>query len=173
MSSSTRAATPSTTSANRGAFSGRSAFIFAAIGSAVGLGNIWRFPAVAYNNGGGAFMLPYLIALVTAGIPLLFIDYAIGHRWRGSAPLAWRRVKRWAEFIGWWQVLICVIIAVYYALIIAWAIDYMGFSTTQAWGDDAAAYFVRFTQADALVDPTTAGLGGSLVWPVLVSIIVV
>ncbi|MGO2825812.1 MAG: sodium-dependent transporter, partial [Brachybacterium alimentarium] len=48
------------TSADRGAFSGRTAFIFAAIGSAVGLGNIWRFPAVAYENGGGAFILPYL-----------------------------------------------------------------------------------------------------------------
>ena len=56
--------------ADRGAFSGRTAFIFAAIGSAVGLGNIWRFPAVAYDNGGGAFILPYLVALLTAGIPL-------------------------------------------------------------------------------------------------------
>src|SRR5699024_8807795 len=59
--------------ADRGAFSGRTAFIFAAIGSAVGLGNIWRFPSVAYENGGGAFILPYLIALLTAGVPLLFL----------------------------------------------------------------------------------------------------
>ncbi|GAB2536806.1 sodium-dependent transporter [Brachybacterium huguangmaarense] len=173
MSSTPSSGTATTERANRGAFSGRSAFIFAAIGSAVGLGNIWRFPAVAYNNGGGAFILPYLIALITAGIPLLFIDYAIGHRWRGSAPLAWRRVKRWAEFIGWWQVLICVVIAIYYALIIAWAVDYMGFSFTQAWGSDAAGFFIDFTQADALVDPSTASLGGALVWPVLISIVVV
>lgn len=154
-------------SADRGAFSGRSAFIFAAIGSAVGLGNIWRFPAVAYANGGGAFMIPYLVALITAGIPMLFVDYAIGHRWRGSAPLAWRRMKRWTEFVGWWQVLICVVVAAYYALILAWAVDYIGFSFTQAWGDDAAAFFGSFTQAPA---PGDAHIVGSFVTPVLLSI---
>ena len=74
-------------------FSSRWAFLLAAIGSAVGLGNIWRFPYVAYDNGGGAFLLPYLIALLTAGIPLLFLDYALGHRYRGSAPLTFRRIK--------------------------------------------------------------------------------
>ena len=67
-------------------FSGQLGFILSAIGSAVGLGNIWRFPGVAYENGGGAFMVPYLIALLTAGIPILFLDYAVGHRFRGSAP---------------------------------------------------------------------------------------
>ena len=56
----------------RETFSGRRAFIFAAIGSAVGLGNIWRFPYVTYENGGGAFILPYIVALLTAGIPLVF-----------------------------------------------------------------------------------------------------
>ena len=65
--------------------------LLAAIGSAVGLGNIWRFPYTTYENGGGAFIIPYLIALLTAGIPLLFLDYAIGHRHRGGAPLSYRR----------------------------------------------------------------------------------
>ena len=59
--------------AKRETFSGRKAFIMAAIGSAVGLGNIWRFPYTTYENGGGAFIIPYLIALLTAGIPLLFL----------------------------------------------------------------------------------------------------
>lgn len=140
-------------SARRGAFSGRSAFIFAAIGSAVGLGNIWRFPAVAYANGGGAFILPYLVALLTAGIPLLFVDYAIGHRWRGAAPLAWRRLKRWTEFIGWWQVLICIIIALYYALIIAWALNYTIFSVDKRWGDDPQTFFIaEYTRAQTGAD---------------------
>ncbi|WP_114854123.1 sodium-dependent transporter [Brachybacterium sp. YJGR34] len=139
--------TGTTARADRGAFSGRAPFIFAAIGSAVGLGNIWRFPAVAYENGGGAFILPYLVALLTAGIPLLFLDYAIGHRWRGSAPAAWRRFTRWTEFIGWWQVLICVIIAAYYALIIAWATNYTIFSVDQRWGDDPGGFFGEYTQA--------------------------
>lgn len=68
----------------------RAGFLLAAIGSAIGLGNIWRFPYVAYENGGGAFLVPYLIALLTAGIPLLILEYTIGHRYRGSPPLAFR-----------------------------------------------------------------------------------
>ena len=123
-----------TRAVKREAFGSRNVFILSAIGSAVGLGNIWRFPYVAYKNGAGAFLVPYLCALITAGIVLLFLDYAIGHRYRGSAPLAMRRLNRKAEALGWWQVLICVVIAVYYAAIIAWATMYTGFSATLAWG---------------------------------------
>jgi NSS family neurotransmitter:Na+ symporter len=86
--------------ANRGMFSSRRVFILAAIGSAVGLGNIWRFPYVAYENGGGAFMLPYLVALFTAGIPFLFLEYALGHKYRGSAPLSFARLSRGTEGLG-------------------------------------------------------------------------
>ncbi|WP_347755976.1 sodium-dependent transporter [Agrococcus sp. ProA11] len=133
---------------DRGRFSNKTVFILAAIGSAVGLGNIWRFPYVAYEGGGGAFILPYLIALLVAGIPLLLLDYAIGHSQRGSAPLAFARLSRRLEFIGWWQVAICVVIAVYYAAILAWSAQYVGFSFTQAWGDDPEGFlFGDFLQA--------------------------
>jgi NSS family neurotransmitter:Na+ symporter len=70
-------------SGTRENWTSRSGFIIAAVGSAVGLGNIWRFPYVAYENGGGAFLIPYLLALITAGLPLLFLDYATGHRSSG------------------------------------------------------------------------------------------
>lgn len=126
--------TATTQAPPREAFGSRNVFILSAIGSAVGLGNIWRFPYVAYEGGGGAFLIPYLCALLTAGIPLLFFDYAIGHRFRGSAPLAFRRLHRRAEALGWWQVLICVVIAVYYAVIIAWAAMYTWFSAQLTWG---------------------------------------
>ena len=125
----------------RGRFSTRGVFIMAAIGSAVGLGNIWRFPYVAYENGGGAFLIPYLVALFCAGIPFLFLDYAMGHRHRGSSPLSWARLRRGTEAMGWWHVMICVVIAVYYAAIIAWALRYTVFSVDKAWGDDPEGYF--------------------------------
>jgi NSS family neurotransmitter:Na+ symporter len=112
----------------------RVGFILAAIGSAVGLGNIWRFPGVAYENGGGAFMVPYLVALLTAGIPLLIMEFTIGRRHRGSAPVAFRAGGKGAEAIGWWQVAISIVIAVYYAAIIAWAGWYGWFSIKQQWG---------------------------------------
>ncbi|WP_417554779.1 sodium-dependent transporter [Microbacterium sp.] len=137
-----------TQSTRREAFGSRNVFILSAIGSAVGLGNIWRFPYVAYEGGGGAFLIPYLCALLTAGIPLLFFDYAIGHRFRGSAPLAFRRMHRAAEPLGWWQVLICVVIATYYAVIIAWAAMYTWFSAQITWGagNEDHFFFTDFLQ---------------------------
>ena len=125
----------------RESFTGRKAFILTAIGSAVGLGNIWRFPYITYENGGGAFLVPYLIALLTAGIPILLFDYAIGHKFRGSPPMAFKRLHPGAEVIGWFQVGICFLISLYYAAIIAWAASYTWFSLTQAWGDDAEGFF--------------------------------
>ncbi|HSK24645.1 MAG TPA: sodium-dependent transporter [Egicoccus sp.] len=118
----------------------RAGFLLAAIGSAVGLGNIWRFPYVAYDNGGGAFVLPYLVALITAGIPILVLEYGIGHRFRGSAPLSMRRLHRKAEVLGWWQVGVCFVISSYYAVVIAWAAAYTGFSFDLAWGDDPEGF---------------------------------
>lgn len=121
-------------------------FIFAAIGSAVGLGNIWRFPGVAYDNGGGAFMVPYLVALLVAGIPILFFDYAIGHRFRGSPPLAFARLHPRAESLGWFQVTISAVIAIYYAVVVAWAASYFFFSFDLRYGADAGAFFGEFLQ---------------------------
>ncbi len=147
-------ATAPTRPRTREAFGSRNVFILSAIGSAVGLGNIWRFPYVAYEGGGGAFLIPYLCALLTAGIPLLFFDYAIGHRFRGSAPLAFRRIHRRAEPLGWWQVLICAIIAVYYAVIIAWAAMYTWFSAQLAWGEgnEEGFFFTEFLQLGDVAD---------------------
>ena len=115
--------------------------MFAAIGSAVGLGNIWRFPYVAYENGGGAFIIPYLIALITAGIPLLLLDYAIGHRYRGSPPLAFRHVSKYFEPFGWWNVLTNVVICTYYAVILGWAVSYTFYSVTGTWGAQPESFF--------------------------------
>ncbi len=127
----------------RETFSSRRAFMFAAIGSAVGLGNIWRFPYITYDNGGGAFIVPYLVALLTAGIPLLFLDYALGHRHRGSPPLAFRRLNKVFEPFGWWNVLANVIICIYYAVILGWAASYTYFSLVGAWGEDPATFLFK------------------------------
>ncbi|MEU4921188.1 sodium-dependent transporter [Streptomyces parvus] len=151
----------------------RAGFLLAAIGSAVGLGNIWRFPAIAYDNGGGAFLLPYLIALLTAGIPLLIMEYAVGRKYRLSPPAALRRMARPAEAIGWWQVAISFVIATYYAVIIAWAVRYVGFSVGQQWGDDPEAFLF----GDFLRAPDTPGFLDGFVpgvfWPLVVVWVVV
>ena len=131
-------------------WSGQLGFLIAAIGSAIGLGNIWRFPGVAYTNGGGAFIVPYVIALLAAGLPILFLDYALGHRFRGSPPAVFRRLSTRLEWLGWFQVFICFVIMTYYAVVVAWSLRYMFFSVNIAWGDDAAGFFQHYIGMDRL-----------------------
>jgi NSS family neurotransmitter:Na+ symporter len=121
----------------------RAGFILAAVGSAIGLGNIWRFPYMAFDNGGGAFLIPYFFALLTAGIPIMILEFSFGHRMKGGAPLAFARLRRSWEWLGWWQVLVSFVIAVYYVAVIGWAISYIGFGFTQAWGDSPVAFFTE------------------------------
>ncbi|MFG6119571.1 MULTISPECIES: sodium-dependent transporter [Thalassobacillus] len=147
----------------------RAGFILAAMGSAIGLGNIWRFPAVAYENGGGAFFIPYLFALLTAGIPLLIMEFTIGHKYRGSAPLSFFRMNKKTEWLGWWAVLVSFVISTYYAVIIAWAISYSFFAFNLSWGQDTEA-FLFSDYLNLSVDP---GQTGSLVPGVFFPLLIV
>jgi len=129
-------------SGNRENWSARSGFIIAAIGSAVGLGNIWRFPYVAYENGGGAFLIPYLVAIFAAGLPLLFLDYAVGHKYRSAPPTAYKKFFK-AESLGWWQVMVTLMIGIYYASVLSWAGSYIFYSVGQKWGEDTESFFFK------------------------------
>jgi neurotransmitter:Na+ symporter, NSS family len=117
-------------------------FIMAAIGSAIGLGNIWRYPYVVYDNGGGAFLLPYFIAIATAGIPILVMEYALGNRSRGSAPVAYRGLSQRWEWLGWWQAAVTFLIGTYYMVIIGWVLAYIYFSFGAQWGSDTEGFFL-------------------------------
>ncbi|MGI2329292.1 sodium-dependent transporter [Planococcus sp. YIM B11945] len=143
----------------------RAGFVMAAIGSAVGLGNIWRFPYVAYENGGGAFFIPYLFALLTAGIPILIMEFTIGQKFRGSAPLSFFRMTgKKMEWLGWWAVFVSFFISCYYAVIIAWSIRYTIFSFNQAWGTDTEGFLFN----DFLHLTVQPGQTGSIVWGVFI-----
>ncbi|MBE7216597.1 sodium-dependent transporter [Shewanella benthica] len=125
----------------------RVGFILAAVGSAIGLGNIWRFPYMAYENGGGAFFIPYLFAMISAGIPFMIMEFSLGHKLRGAAPKVFAKLGQnyglRLEWLGWFQVFIAAIIAIYYVAIIGWAISFLGFSFTQSWGADTNAFFFK------------------------------
>jgi NSS family neurotransmitter:Na+ symporter len=122
----------------------RLGFIFAAMGSAVGLGNIWRFPYMAYGHGGGAFLVPYLVALFVVGIPLMMLEFGLGHWARSGAPQALAKIHPRFSWIGWWAVTFVMFgIVVYYAVVIGWCLCYFVASFTRAWGEQPVAYFKK------------------------------
>ena len=129
---------------NRDRWNSKLGFLLAAIGSAVGLGNIWRFPYTAVENGGGAFLLPYFFAIITAGIPILILEYTIGKTYRGGAPVALGRINKKFEWLGWFQVMVAFTITVYYLAVIVWVVSYIGFAANQAWGTDPTGFFLGY-----------------------------
>ncbi len=128
---------------DRGKWGSRTGFVLAAIGSAVGLGNIWRFPYILASNGGGAFMVVYLIALVTAGIPIMILEFSIGHKFRSSAPMAFKKMNEKWEWLGWFQVFTSLIISVYYVAIVGWSLYYAYTAISSlAWGTEPQTFFI-------------------------------
>ncbi|MBN1845448.1 MAG: sodium-dependent transporter [Sedimentisphaerales bacterium] len=148
----------------------RSGFILAAIGSAVGLGNVWRFPHECYSNGGSAFLIPYIIAMIVIGIPLLIMEFSLGHLTQQAAPNAFGRVGRRWEFVGWWPIVLSFIIVTYYAAVLAWCLSYLLYSFTDPlpWAGDAKGFFFN----EFLQDTESHRLGG-VRWPILLSLAVI
>ncbi len=103
----------------------RSGFVLAAVGSAVGLGNLWGFPYKVYAHGGGAFLIPYVLAMGLIGIPLLILEFSLGHMTQRAAPNAFRATNRRTEPIGWWGIILSFVIITYYAVILAWCLSYL------------------------------------------------
>lgn len=154
---------------NREQWGSKVGFLLAAIGSAVGLGNIWRFPYVVYSSGGGAFLIPYFVAIFTAGIPLLILEYGVGHKYKGSAPLSLARASKKFEWLGWWPIISSAIILCYYSMILSWALKYLTFSFNKSWGMDSNAFFYN----DFLNLSASPLEFGGLVYPILIGILII
>ncbi|KAF7208468.1 solute carrier family 6 member 14 [Nothobranchius furzeri] len=110
--------------AERGNWSRKRDYILSMIGYAVGLGNIWRFPYLAYKNGGGAFLIPYFTMLVVAGIPLFFLESAFGQFCSQGPINVWRAVPL-LQGVGVGMVMVTLIVSIYYNVIIAYSLYYM------------------------------------------------
>ncbi|XP_044034677.1 sodium- and chloride-dependent neutral and basic amino acid transporter B(0+) isoform X1 [Siniperca chuatsi] len=108
----------------RGNWASKEEYILSTIGYAVGLGNIWRFPYLAYKNGGGAFLIPYFVMLVVAGIPLFFLESAFGQFCSQGPINVWRAVPI-LQGVGVAMTMVTLIVSVYYNVIIAYSLYYM------------------------------------------------
>src|SRR3989338_7865222 len=119
----------------------RTLFVYAAIGSAVGLGNIWRYPYLAEKFGGGAFLIPYLIALFVAGIPLLILEFGLGQKMQKGAVDSFAAIKKKLSGLGWWALFTAFIVISYYVVVMAWSLIYMLVSVGVQWSEDPKTYF--------------------------------
>lgn len=102
-------------------------FILACIGYAVGLGNVWRFPYLCYENGGGAFLIPYIIMLFSCGLPLFFMELSFGQFASQGAVSVWN-ISPLFRGVGFGMIIVSTLVAIYYNVIIAWTV-YYGFKS--------------------------------------------
>ncbi|PIY18261.1 MAG: sodium-dependent transporter [Elusimicrobia bacterium CG_4_10_14_3_um_filter_49_12_50_7] len=153
----------------RARWSSKIIFIFAAVGSAVGLGNVWRFPYLAGKYGGGAFLVPYIIMLFVLGLPLLIMEFAIGQKMQLGAVGAFQKIEQKLAGIGLASVLCGFVVVTYYAVIMAWSLLYMFFSFKVSWGADTRSFF--FNQVLHL--SSGAGEPGHIALPILFALVAV
>ncbi|MEA1913100.1 MAG: sodium-dependent transporter [candidate division WOR-3 bacterium] len=150
-------------------WSSRFSFVFAAIGSAIGLGNVWRFPYITYQNGGGAFLIPYFVALITAGIPLMILEYYVGQETQRAPPTALKKIWKKSEWIGWFSVCLVFFLSTYYSTIMSWCVNYFYQSFTLGWGSTQEA-INNFFNNTLLGKSGSPGILGGIQMPVLIGL---
>ena len=130
----------------RSSFTGKIGFVLAAAGSAVGLGNIWRFPYLAAKYGGGIFLLVYVLLAVTFGFAIMVAEIAIGRKTGLSVVGAYGKLNKKFKFLGYLAAIVPIIILPYYSVIGGWVTKYLGaYVTGGIAAADAESYFTAFT----------------------------
>ncbi|XP_015262069.1 PREDICTED: sodium-dependent neutral amino acid transporter SLC6A17 isoform X2 [Gekko japonicus] len=109
---------------DRPAWNSKLQYILAQVGYSVGLGNVWRFPYLCQKNGGGAYLVPYLILLIIIGLPLFFLEVAVGQMIRRGSIGVWNYICPRLGGIGFASCLVCLFVGLYYNVIIGWSIFY-------------------------------------------------
>ncbi|PNJ67805.1 SLC6A11 isoform 3 [Pongo abelii] len=119
----------------RGHWNNKVEFVLSVAGEIIGLGNVWRFPYLCYKNGGGAFLIPYVVFFICCGIPVFFLETALGQFTSEGGITCWRKVCPLFEGIGYATQVIEAHLNVYYIIILAWAIFYLSncFTTELPW----------------------------------------
>lgn len=118
-------------------------FILAMIGSAVGLGNIWRYPYVLYSNGGGAFYIPYITAILVLAVPFLILEYGVGYNFRSSFAKGITNINSKYQYFGWFLPVVIFIMTIYYSTIIGWDGIYFILSFFKGWGSNPNAFLAN------------------------------
>ena len=147
----------------------RLSFLMAMIGAAIGLGNIWRYPYVAYTNGGGTFLIPYLCAILILGIPFIFLEYGIGFKFKTSLSEVLKKIKSRFEILGWFVSLTAFLILCYYVCIVGWDLIYIFLSIFKAWGSNPS----NFLTVTLLQSQNNLSALSIISWPVVGSLVAI
>ena len=131
----------------RGGFGGKLVAILAAAGSAIGLGNIWRFPYITSENGGGAFIIIYLGCILFLGLPLLIAEFSVGHNSKSNPIDAYAKIRKGWGWLGALGLVSVFLIMGYYFVISGWTLNYAYASATNSIGSDFGGFFTEFTSA--------------------------
>ena len=124
----------------------RFGYIMVAAGAAIGLGNIWRFPYLAYGGGGGVFIVIYIIMAALMGYPLIKAESAIGRFARANVAASFGAVKKKYRFVGWIAILCTTLIDMYYVIVGGWVLKYaVAYIIGEDFGSDTQVFFDGFT----------------------------
>ncbi|XP_033831454.1 sodium-dependent neutral amino acid transporter B(0)AT1-like [Periophthalmus magnuspinnatus] len=163
-------------------------YILTCVGFCIGIGNVWRFPYLCQSHGGGAFLIPYLILLVLEGLPLLFMEFAIGQRMRKGSVEVWRDINPYLTGIGIASMLVSLLIGLYYNTLIAWIVWYLfnSFQSPLPWtqcplNENQTGYIAECQQSSTvdyffyrvtLNTSTSISDSGGIHWPVVACLLV-
>ena len=116
-------------------------FLIAMIGAIIGLSGIWKFSYLMYENGGGTFLIPYILAIVIMAIPILVLEFGVGFKFKSSLPKVFYNIKSEFEIIAWFIVFLIFIVLIYYTCIMSWDLIYIVLSLFKGWGNNPSVFF--------------------------------
>ena len=158
---------------NNNQWNSSTSFILVMVGSIIALAGIWRFSYLIYENGGGSFLIPYILAIVIMVIPLLVLEFGVGFKYKASLPRIFYNIKSEFEIVAWFILFLIFIVLICYTCIMSWDLIYIVLSLFKGWGNNPSVFFTT-TLLHSTSNPygltylvVPIGIGLILIWALI------